>query len=154
MTWAIPKLMLVPMPYLMPWQLLPYAIVKIGMNSIADITNGIWIVTRNIIISVKIELSKCLTVDITVLTIFFIPPMYYIGIGNSIVRNNSIPSYIVKANAYTGQCIYMPPQFDLVPAWPLFFVNVPSILHDILGELSIIRGIWVPILVNIRLFYA
>ena len=26
----------------------------------------------------------------------------YIGIGNSIVRNNSIPSYIVKANAYTG----------------------------------------------------
>ena len=56
--------MLGPMPYLMPWQLLPYAIVKIGVNSIADITNGI-----------------------------------YIGIGNSIVKNNSIPSYIVKANA-------------------------------------------------------
>ena len=40
-----------------------YSIVKIGVNSIADITNGI-----------------------------------YIGIGNSIVRNNSIPSYIVIDN--------------------------------------------------------
>ena len=41
-----------------------YAIVKIGVNSIADITNGI-----------------------------------SIGIGNSIVRNNSISNNIVKANA-------------------------------------------------------
>jgi hypothetical protein len=78
--------MLGAMPYLMP-----YAILKIGVNSIADITNGI-----------------------------------YIGIVNSIVRNNSIPSYIVKANAYTGQCIYRPPQLDLEPAQLLFFVNVPS----------------------------
>jgi hypothetical protein len=56
MSWVMPKLLLGPMPYLMPWQLLPYATVKIGVNSIADITNGI-----------------------------------SIGIGNSIVRNNSIP---------------------------------------------------------------
>jgi hypothetical protein len=63
----MPKFMLGPMPYLKPLQLLPYAIVKIGLNSIADITNGIYIV-----------------------------------IGNSIVKNNSVPSYIVKANAFTG----------------------------------------------------
>ena len=59
MPWVMPKLMLSSMPYL-----LPYAIVKIGVNSIADITNGI-----------------------------------FIGKGNSIVRNNSIPNDIVKANA-------------------------------------------------------
>ena len=41
MSWVMPKLLLGPMPYLMPWQLLPYATVKIGVNSIADITNGI-----------------------------------------------------------------------------------------------------------------
>ena len=63
MPWVMPKLMMGPMP----WQLLPYAIVKNGVNSIADVTNGI-----------------------------------HIGIGNSIVRNNSIPSYIVMANAYSG----------------------------------------------------
>jgi hypothetical protein len=61
MPWVMPTLMLGPMPYLI------YAIAKIGVNSIADITNGI-----------------------------------YIDIGNIIVRNNSIPSYIVKANPYTG----------------------------------------------------
>jgi hypothetical protein len=66
--------MLGPMPYFVPWQLLPYAIVKIGVNSTADIKNGISIV-----------------------------------IGNSIVRNNSMPNDIVKANtnvimpeSYTG----------------------------------------------------
>ena len=42
---------------------MPYAKVKIGVNSIADIPNCI-----------------------------------YIGIGNSIVRNNSMPNDIVKAN--------------------------------------------------------
>ncbi len=61
--WVMPKLMLGPMPYSLACQLLPYAIVKIGVNSIADIPNCI-----------------------------------YIGIGNSIVRNNSIPNDIVKDN--------------------------------------------------------